>query len=498
MTCTNLFLRRVSTVCLVAQLTSGCQEKDVDASGSGHSAAAGETCDPGADTGMSPCVEDLACERAGSSDAYLCAAPLELHGQVFDALSGEPLADALVSALDATGAPVSNVVRSDAEGNYVLRVQAARDPQGLVLDALKWTLFASAADYQPYPAGLRRPLPIDAADTNAVTDDRGDEAVALHVIDNATTGVALLPLPEDQRGGRTILGTIDALLPGGTLVVAEGVEPARYTIADLSGDFTLFNVPPEDVSIVGYRQGLQLAPQAVASTQTPENLTLRATLEGDDALPVISGSVNIVNGGGSNMTSVVLVPSSLYNVVLERGPVPFGLRAPGLPAAPEISGAFAISGVPMGTYKVLAAFENDLLVRDPDMTIAGTTIQEITVGDMGLVVEQSFKVTGALAVVSPGARTAELLEDTPTFVFADDSSEDRYEVSVYDAFGELVWEDLEVPGVSGQDNVEVKYDGPDLEQGMYYQFRATSFRDRPNGITAISRTEDLLGVFIAG
>ena len=39
--------------------------------------------------------------------------------------------------------------------------------------------------------------------------------------------------------------------------------------------------------------------------------------------------------------------------------------------------------------------------------------------------------------------------------------------------------------------------GPDLEKGMYYQFRATSWREPGGTPTPISQTEDLKGVFFA-
>ena len=104
----------------------------------------------------------------------------------------------------------------------------------------------------------------------------------------------------------------------------------------------------------------------------------------------------------------------------------------------------------------------------------------------------SFKVTGALPVISPGKDMLEVVSGTPDFKWGDDSSEDHYELRLFDAFGNKVWEDLAVPGVSSGD-VTATYAGPALQAGMIYQFRATSIK---NGGTAISATEDLKGVFV--
>ena len=177
-------------------------------------------------------------------------------------------------------------------------------------------------------------------------------------------------------------------------------------------------------------------------------------------------------------------------------------RAPGLRAPRtgpvSISGEWTIGGVPDGSYVVLAAFENDLLVRDPDQLIAGTTFVTLDLPQASpdVTLADAFKVTEALAVVSPGAERPEAVTSAPTLEWADDSSEDHYEVVVYDAYGNLAWEDLMVPGVSGSATVTVDYGGP-LEPGMYYQFRATSIRTTGGGMsmTPISATEDLLGVF---
>lgn len=76
--------------------------------------------------------------------------------------------------------------------------------------------------------------------------------------------------------------------------------------------------------------------------------------------------------------------------------------------------------MPAGTYKVLAAF-NDFLVRDPDLSIGGTSLQELTVTAGQNTSPESFRITGALAVVSPGRDGPEAVDGMPVFVFENDS-----------------------------------------------------------------------------
>ncbi|MCK5256330.1 MAG: hypothetical protein KAQ81_09935, partial [Deltaproteobacteria bacterium] len=207
-----------------------------------------------------------------------------------------------------------------------------------------------------------------------------------------------------------------------------------------------------------------------------------------------TGSLNIVNAPGGSATSVVLVPKSTFNEIFVKGEVPPGLRAPAPPESPSITDSFAIEGVPDGQYVVLAAFENDFLVRDPDPSIAGTQILHIQVpvgSSYEIDIASSFKVTEALVIVSPGATEPELVTGNPSFIWKDDSSETKYSIVVYNAFGDEVWRDDNLPRVTGLENVTVDYGGDQLQSGMYYQFRATSWRD--DG--PISQTEDLLGVF---
>jgi hypothetical protein len=172
-----------------------------------------------------------------------------------------------------------------------------------------------------------------------------------------------------------------------------------------------------------------------------------------------------------------------------------GLRAPPPPTEPNISGAWTIDGVPDGRYAILAAFENDDCVRDPDEGIAGTQVVHITVPDTtsssrDITVPVSFKVTGALAIHFPGATVPEAVTTPLTFRWEDDSSEDAYHIVVYDAFGNEVPPPYDIPGFSGTEP-SVDYAGAALVPSMVYQFRVTSL----HGTRALSMTEDLLGVF---
>lgn len=480
-----------AAVAMCLALAPACKDKEIDA-GDDDEPGANEPCEPTASGDPSPCADGLSCEPSATADGgYACATAIELHGQVIDGVTKAAIADALVAALDETGAPLGDAARTDADGHYVLQVSARRDADGNLADDVRWTLFATAQDYATFPGGLRTALPVDTASPTTVTDDDQHERL---VVDNATTIVALLPLPGGS--GVTLSGRVDAEVPGGTLVVAEGgPAPAPYGIADASGAWVIFNVPAAATMVRGYRRGLAVTPTSISGAAS--DLVLAVEIEDPAALASVDGSINIVNAPGGATSSVVLVPTSVYDPLLERGPVPFGLRAPDPGLAPAVAGSFTIVGVPTGDYQVLAAFENDALVRDPDAGIAGTELQHVAVPDTNAVtLADSFKVTEALAVLGPGAELAEAVTTPPTLRWADDSSEDHYELRVVDAFGTLVWEVLDVPGVSGSDAVEVPYDGPALMPGMYYQFRATSIRETPNMSSPISRTEDLRGVFV--
>lgn len=410
------------------------------------------------------CTKDQVCEAVeGGTPA--CFAPVEIVGQVFDSASGQGIEGAVVVARDASGAAVSGLATTKSDGSYSLVVPVARDGQGNPTN-VQVTLRADAAGYLTFPLAPRVALPVEM--------DRAADGV----VSSGATDVALIALP-DATGLGSIAGHVAIDDPTGTLLVAG----SSTALAGTDGSFTIFNVNAGETTVRGYRVGVNLEPVTV---QVSAN-KLAGPVDLADAGPAtarVSGKVAVVNPGNGTDTSVILVPQDTFVENAARGESPPGLRVDG------VAGDFQIEAVPDGEYYALAAFENDFLVRDPDTSIGGTDIVSVEVAGADVVIDEGFKITGSLDVQSPDGE--EETSGTPTFVWADDSGEDHYEVAVYDAFGNLIWEDQAIPGVSGNKNASVPYAGPALATGMVYQFRATSIKQ---GGSPISRTEDLRGVF---
>lgn len=449
--------------------------------------SSGGTCDPAAD--RSHCVADLTCAEVDDG-SHACYAPVFIEGTVRDSTDDSAIEGAHIIGLDEQKVAVTDVAVSDEEGNYSLAVPVVRNSEGAPVDT-SFTLRADAQDYQTFPSGLRTALPIN---TSTAQHSEGQDTEDGWTITGTPTEVVLIPLPADSQGNPSIAGTVLAEdANAGVLVVASNESAAYSAVTDREGNYTIFNMPAGDYEVRGYAAGLQLVPeQATVASDPVEDVDLGVS---EDATATLSGDVNIVNAPGGSQTSVVLVVADTFDETFVRGEVPPGLRAP-RSGAPDVDGAWTIEGVPAGEYVVLAAFENDDLVRDPDQNIAGTDFVTVTIdptaGDTDVKLADSFKVTEALDVVSPGAERPEMVSAAPTLEWADDSSEDFYTVEVYNAYGDLVWDNdgQQVDRVTGSDTVTIDYGGP-TESGMYYQFRVKSWK----GDSPISTTEDLRGVF---
>lgn len=435
-----------------------------------------KTCDLA--TPLMGCESGKVCEEVGGAPA--CADPVFVKGKVTDPASA-PIAGALVTALDANDAPASGTAKTDATGGYELRVPTPRAADGTPVQK-QIKLRAAASGFDTFPLGIRRSLPIELTQALAMSGKR--------LLESVQTTIVLFPVTGTGLGA--IGGTVkNGAGHSGALVVVEGATISTG-IADNDGAFEVFNLEPGTYTVRGYLAGVNLVPATVnvlAGARSPADLAVAGM-----SAATVSGNVTFVNAS-AKLTSVVMVPKAIFSDTLKRGEVPPGLRAPKTGAV-SVGGAFMIEGVPDGVYKVLAAFENDQLVRDPDPGISGTQIVEITVAGAPIALPTSFKITQALETFSPGAADIpEPVAGNPTFVFAVDSSADRYTVELYDGKGAVILPPTDTPTLGTAGKVSYTYAGPALVKGEYYQWKAVSYRK--NGTLPISTTEDLKGVFIA-
>lgn len=445
---------------LLAMLATGCGGDD--------------TCDPVANSG---CEDGRACERVQGGEPA-CVPAVVVVGRVFDLETNAGIGGARVVALDANGAAMSFVATSAADGSYTLPIPITRTSAGEPAETFKISLRADASGYLTFPGGVRPALAFDTGSA-VLTDGR-------YEIRSSLTDIGLLKLAGGPATG-TVRGTVAQNSTNASVLVVAEVNGVGYTaIAGRDGDYAIFNVPAGAATVQAYARGHNYVAKNVdvrADTTTDVDLAIS-----DVPASTVSGSVSIVNGQLGEGTSVILVVESTFKTALARGETPPGLRAPEPGTAPTINGSFSIAGVPAGRYVVLAAFENDNLVRD-ESGIGGTAIvhQEVVAGQ-DVEIGTSFKVTGSVDIVAPGASSPEVVSGVPTFTWLDDSSEDRYGVTVFDSYGNVVWESGTPKSV-----VTLQYGGPTLQSGMYYQFRVTSIKD-PSQV--ISRSEDLRGVFM--
>ena len=384
----------------------------------------GGSCHPDEDW----CADGLRCEEM-EDGGHQCHQEVVVQGVVFDAETLAAIEGAHVIGFDDERRALSDVAVTDAEGEYQMTVPAVRDEDGVPIQQF-FTLRASAQDYQTFPGGIRQAQPIDISQAGELDDQ--------WVIDTTQTDIALLELPEGQRGYPHISGTVDiddGL--GGVLVVAEpqGVDPEESeepvgfsAVSGVDGSFTIFNVPPDSYDVRGYLGGVQIVPEEVTmSDQNVEDVILTESSEG---LRDVSGTIQIVRTSGE--TSVLLISAATFDEMTVRGEAPAGLRAPETgPGNISNDGEWTIEGVPAGKYVVMAAYEMDGLVRSPDEGIAGTDIIHIEVpeGSGEFDVGDSFKVTLALQTYEPGAEGPEAVTDAPVLAWHGDiTNADHYDV----------------------------------------------------------------------
>lgn len=455
-------MRRLGFCGLVALLAAACGPKECKLD------------DP------SSCPSDQTCEQVQGQSTPKCYAPVTLEGRVFDLSNSNGIEGAVVLATDENGAPAGTATTSAAEGKYTLRIPSVRTDDKGTFTARKVLLRSQAKNFLPFPSGGRVSLPVD---TSGATRS-GDSGP--YVVKTGQTDIGLSPVPIGERNFATVSGTVEmsADQKSVLLVLESG---GRSTLAAADGKFTFFNVPSGGYKLWAYSRGVNYAVLDVPVAST--DLTGLQVKKSQTQTASLSGSIQLVAGANGDGTSVVLVVESTFIESLGRGEVPPGLRAPEPGTAPNITNAWTIAGIPDGKYVVLAAFENDGNVRDPDPNISGTQIQRITVagGVLSPATSPAFKVTGAVGIVSPGRDGIEETSATPTFTWEVYSNADAYVLRVFDTLGVEI---SQVP-IANKDIVTATYSGPALTAGQYYQWRVTAMRRG----APTSQTEELRGLF---
>jgi hypothetical protein len=428
------------------------------------------------------CPADFACEPVSGRDKPLCFRPVTLEGKVFDLSNGAAIKGAEVLATDENGAPAGVSTTTADDGTYSLRVPSPRSDEKGTFTARTVRLQSQAKNFVAFPSGARISLPISTAGATRENED------APYVLSSPLTDVGLTPVDAALQNLPTVSGKVSmsAGQPAVLVMLESATGGTRTTLAGADGSFTLFNVGAGQARLSAWTKGQNYTPvELTVSTSDVADVNLAKASTGTASL---SGSVQLVAGANGDGTSVVLVIESTFLPALGRGTVVPGLRSPET-GAPTLTGSWTISGLPDGRYVVLAAFENDGNVRDPDPGISGTQIQHLTVsgGAVSGGVSPSFKVTGAVGLVSPGRDAIDATSATPTFSWTAYSNADAWVVTVFDQLGNQIWEHA----IGDKSTTSLAYAGPALTAGQYYQWRVTAMRRG----APTSMSEELRGLF---
>ncbi|BDG05447.1 carboxypeptidase-like regulatory domain-containing protein [Anaeromyxobacter oryzae] len=467
-------------------------------------------CDLAARSG---CSDGLVCEAVVGGSGGACFEPVVLEGTVYDLSVGKAtgaISGARVVAVDVNGAPVAPVAISSATG-YTVQVPAPRAPDGTPADP-DVTLRADASGFEPFPGGIRVALPVSAA--GAV------HGQGRWTISNPLTDVGLVALaPADAAARSAALHGHVAVPPdqAGVMVAAEttGATPKGYTtVASADGAYAVLNLPPGDYTVRAYARGSSYESKA-QTLQAGDDAQVDLARTGA-ATATVQGSVKLVSGslpvGTTFHTSVILVLASTFDdpagtgQTLGRGDAIPGLRAPDGGAAPSITSAYSIAGVPDGRYVALAGYENDDVVRQISgqggtapvfLTVAGGVVtgDQVTAGAVN-----EFKMVAAVPLYAPGADAPADVIGAPTFDWGDTSSTDFYRVRLLDTSGNEVWTadlDPRTTPLCVAKHCTVAYPSaaPSLSDGLTYQLRVEAWGTNASLPVINSRTEDLRGIF---
>lgn len=415
------------------------------------------------------CTPDLQCETVQGRSAPTCLSPVVVTGKVFDISTHNAVSGARVVLESPTGVALAASATTAADGSYAVRIHAPRDATFTPISQ-KLSVEAEAPGYGTFPDRWRPATQVDALNAQA-NADRSQLILA-----SADTNVFLLPF-----GGGPGIGVLSGTLPlpaapQQVLVVASAPDSGFgavgvTSLVDAAGAYKLFGLPPDNYTISAYSKGANYIAVPIAlSAGEQTSLNLRSD---PTATSRVSGRLQ-VSGGGA--TGVALFVAATYDAKSAQGDEPVGLSV-----TSAGDGSFSFTGVPSGSYAVVASPENDGFAAT-----GAPPIVNVTAG-VDASITAPIPVASVVPLLGPGANAPEAVGSPPTLTWQDVGAASSYHVTVTSGVGVVVWE----RDVAKSASPAVAYGGP-FAPGGFYKFHVDALDSRGDVAAA---SEDLRGIF---
>jgi len=418
------------------------------------------------------CPPDKVCEdikdAAGKGKAK-CVVPTSVAGRIEDARSGGPLGGARIVLWNTqTLTAVNLATNTTSGGNYEIPDMLERK-QG-TMPRRGYDIRISAPGYLDFPGGVRTSEPFSI--TLARPDADGIKQTKNYTLQD----IAMAPA-----------GRITGTITGGpqsaaALVVAEAGGKGYSSVADLNGNFAIYNLPDGTYEVRGYLKDWSWGPQMV----TVAGGEATTSLAGAMASGTVTGQASMATGAIScAQTGTVDV-----DVVVRST----GEPVPGVRGTVDKMGKYEVTGIPAGTMLVQVSQSGDCLIRDPAKPEFAAGIEHtFAAGETFDASAQVVPLITALQIKHPGAGFEEQFGvDTLRWGYVEGA--DTYSIEVLDIFGvPLTCETCEVPAamVSVDNGGTLSVDKL-LTRGLHYQWRATA--KKMDG-TVITKSENRVGQF---
>jgi hypothetical protein len=394
-----------------------------------------------------------------------------VSGLVTDAETGAPLENVVIVVFDANNnSPTSNIIHSDADGNYNIEL-----PLG------SYFIKLAKQGYTRVPVIGISPIPFEI-----IGGQTFEKPVEMFKSDLTNTGF--------------ISGNVSSSnqFQPGALVVAYNGSEGYSSITDQNGDYSIFNVPEGSYSVkaflVGHNSTEIMATVMIDNETSSTNLQLSSNASG-----IVSGQISFLATQNLEVDVALTHPGT-------------GETIPGL-STQTSNYNYTISGVPDGEYIGRATYENDTKVVDPDRIIK---FGEPLVVVSGSSLELDFDVTGAVKLIGPSngmsdLQPIEVNSAAPMFEWTPYPSASDYVIEVSNSDGEIIWggfnTDNDQPAkriTISSDQTSIVYNSDNsalesLEAGKIYRWRVYASKDdvqETSGWKLISVSEDQQGLIL--